>query len=208
MIIWPFMHTEILTKNQLDLLPLVKKFCGVFYLVGGTALALQLGHRRSIDFDLFNHKEFDNDKLLAKVRRFYPVNRVYLKNKGQMTIDVHGVRMTWYQYPFDVPYQINWGKIITMPDVPTIAAMKIYALGQRAKWKDYVDLYFIFQRYPFKQVIKKAKTLFGNEINERLVREQLNYFADIDYSETVEYLQGMAVDDEVIKTSLKKIAIS
>jgi len=202
------MYTEVLTKNQQDLLPLISKFSHDFYLVGGTALTLQLGHRRSIDFDLFSNREFANDSLLKNVRRFYPVDKVYVKSRGQMTIDVHGVRMTWYQFPFIVPHQINWEKIITVPDVPTIAAMKIYALGQRAKWKDYVDLYFIFKQYSLAAVMKIAGKLFGIEINERMVREQLNYFADVDYSQIVEYLPGMSVSDETVKACLKQIAVS
>lgn len=202
------MHTEILTKNQQDLLSLIAKFSADFYLVGGTAAALQLGHRRSIDFDLFTDREFSNESLLAKVRRFYPVDKVYIKIKGQMTIDVHGVRMTWYQFPFVVPHAINLEKIITLPDVPTIAAMKIYALGQRAKWKDYVDLYFIFKQYSLVAVMKIARKLFGTEINERMVREQLDYFADVSYAEPIEYLPDMSVSDEAVKAALKKIALS
>ncbi|MBF0452849.1 MAG: nucleotidyl transferase AbiEii/AbiGii toxin family protein [Candidatus Magnetomorum sp.] len=50
------MYKTILTKNQLDLLPLIKKLSKDYYLVGGTAIALHIGHRRSIDFDLFTHK--------------------------------------------------------------------------------------------------------------------------------------------------------
>lgn len=202
------MHPEILTKNQLDLLPLINRFTSDFYLVGGTAVALQLGHRRSIDFDLFSDREFANEKLLAKTRRFYPIDKVYLKNKGQMTIDIHGVRLTWYQFPFVVPHRVKWQEVITMPDLMTIAAMKIYALGQRAKWKDYVDLYFIFQKLPFQQIIKKAKALFGGEINERLVREQLDYYADVDYSQPIEYLTGRAVSDAAVKKFLKALAVS
>lgn len=202
------MHSEILTKNQLDLLSLIKKYSGKFYLVGGTAIALQLGHRRSIDFDLFSKTDFNNEQLLRQVRRFFPIDKVFIKARGQMTIMVNGVRMTWYQFPFIVPHKLNWEEYITMPDVLTIGAMKIYALGQRAKWKDYVDLYFIFQQYPFIQVIKKAKILFGNEINERLAREQLNYFDDVDYGENIEFLTGFAVNDETVKAALQKIAVS
>ena len=51
------MHKEILTTSQRELLPFVKKFRKDFYLVGGTAIALQIGHRRSIDYDLFTHAE-------------------------------------------------------------------------------------------------------------------------------------------------------
>lgn len=202
------MHNKILSKNQEELLPLMRKFSSEFYLVGGTALALQLGHRQSIDFDLFSHGEFSNDNLLREVRRFFSIDQVFVKNKGQMTIMTHEVRITWYQFPFVVPHTVNWEKIISLPDVKTIAAMKLYALGQRAKWKDYVDLYFVFKRYSLAVVIKKAEELFGGEINERLIREQLDYFADVDYSETVKYLPGMAVKDEAVKQKLKKIAVS
>src|SRR3989338_354861 len=116
------MFPKILTEEQIELLPLVKKFSDAFYLVGGTAVALQLGHRRSIDFDLFSDREFANDNLLAKVRRFYPVDKVYVKSRGQMTIDIHGVRMTWYQFPFIIPHRINWEEIIWNRDKRTNGA--------------------------------------------------------------------------------------
>lgn len=86
--------------------------------------------------------------------------------------------MTWYNFPFVMPHEIKWEKIITMPDVKTIAAMKVYALGQRAKWKDYVDLYFIFRKYPLAEIVSWAEKLFPGHINERLLREQLDYFVD------------------------------
>jgi len=49
------MHKHILTKEQIQLLPLIKQFRKDYYLVGGTAIALYLGHRRSVDFDLFSN---------------------------------------------------------------------------------------------------------------------------------------------------------
>jgi len=69
--------------------------------------------------------------------------------------------------------------------------MKAYALGRRAKWKDYVDLYFIMKYYRgIKKVIKKAKNIFGNEFNEKMFRVELAYFKDIDFSEKIIYLKG------------------
>ena len=64
------MHKEILTVEQLELLPLVKSFGDNFGLVGGTAVALHLGHRRSIDFDLFSSKEFDNGEIRKRILKF------------------------------------------------------------------------------------------------------------------------------------------
>ena len=85
---------------------------------------------------------------------------------------------------------------------------KIHGLGRRNKWQDYVDLYYVFQQHSLEDVIKQARKLFGTEINERMVREQLNYFADVDYSQIIEYLPGQAVSDETVKETLKKIAVS
>lgn len=201
------MPVKILTKNQEELLPLISQFSLQFYLVGGTALALQLEHRRSVDFDLFTDKNFKNDMIIKKIKRHYPISQTFINSRGELTIKVHEVKMTWYNFPFVVSHEVKWEKIITMPDVKTIAAMKVYALGQRAKWKDYVDLYFIFRKYPLAEIVSWAEKLFPGHINERLLREQLDYFADIDYSETVEYLPGRAVGDEIIKQELKKIAI-
>ena len=60
------MHKEIFNKNQLGLLPLVTSFKNEFYLVGGTAIALHIGHRRSIDFDLFKISPLQHKKILTK----------------------------------------------------------------------------------------------------------------------------------------------
>jgi len=54
------MYREILTQKQIELLPLIKSFKKEFYLVGGTAIALYIGHRRSIDFDLFKYARLRN----------------------------------------------------------------------------------------------------------------------------------------------------
>ena len=61
------MHKEILSPAQKKLLPLIKKFNKNFYLTGGTAIALHLGHRRSIDFDLFTRDGFNNSDLRKRL---------------------------------------------------------------------------------------------------------------------------------------------
>jgi hypothetical protein len=62
------MHKEILSENQLDLIPLVRQFIREYYLVGGTAIALHIGHRRSIDFDLF---KFNSLRIYSVFRKKY-----------------------------------------------------------------------------------------------------------------------------------------
>jgi len=90
----------------------------------------------------------------------------------------------------------------------TLAAMKAYALGRRAKWKDYVDLYFIINKYhSIKKIIARGKDIFKAEFNERIFREQLAYFKDLDYREEVDYLPGFAVSEEKIKKALIKFGL-
>ena len=86
--------------------------------------------------------------------------------------------------------------------------MKAYTLGRRAKWKDYVDLYFIMKNfYSVIEINKKAKQIFSTEFNEKMFRAQLSYFKDIDYSEKIMYMKEFKVDDKVMKKDLIKYSL-
>ncbi|HLG29968.1 MAG TPA: hypothetical protein VI387_07135, partial [Candidatus Brocadiales bacterium] len=101
---------------------------------------------------------------------------------------------------------VNLEDIIMMPDLITLAATKAYSLGRRSKWKDYIDLYFILRDYfPLQDVSTEAKKIFGGGFNERLFREQLCYFTDIDFSEGIEFVSE-AADNKVVQEFL--IAVS
>ncbi|MDO8593009.1 MAG: nucleotidyl transferase AbiEii/AbiGii toxin family protein [bacterium] len=206
----PNTHKEILTEEQVKLLPLVKKFFKDFGLVGGTAIALQIGHRRSIDFDLFSTEKFSNEKIRQTIaRNHYKIGKVYKDEAGQFTFFVNNVQFTFFHYPFKLSFSEHFDKILRMPDLLTLAAMKAYALGRRAKWKDYVDLYFIINKYlSVKKMTDRAKDIFAQEFNERIFREQLGYFTDIDYREEVEFLKGFKVDDKTIKKALIEFSLA
>ena len=201
-------HKEILTDEQRGLLPLIKSFSGDFGLVGGTAIALHLGHRRSIDFDLFSLKEFDNQKIRGKILKFTDINQVVRDETGQFTLQIKDVRFTFFHYPYPVIFSNSFEDIIKFPDLLTLAAMKAFVLGRRAKWKDYVDLYFIArQHHGIKDVCEKANEIFSNEFNEKLFRSQLAYFNDINYSEAVIFMPGLEVNEEKIKQELIEFSL-
>lgn len=202
------MHKEILTSKQVNMIPLVKLFSKDFYLVGGTAIALHIGHRRSIDFDLFTKEPFDNNRVKRVIMNKTKIQNVMRDEKGQYTIIVDGVHITFFQYPFTITADHLFERVINLPDVLTLAAMKAYALGRRAKWKDYVDLYFVIQKYHgISAIINKAHSIFGKEFNERLFREQLSYFKDINYSEEVLYMPGFEVKDKVVENGLREFSL-
>lgn len=203
------MHKEVLTKEQTELLPIVKTFSKDFGLVGGTAIALHLGHRRSIDFDLFANKKFGNISLQNKIVKDTSIQRVIVSKLGEYTILIKGIKFTFFHFPFEIDFAEKLGEIIKLPDLLTLAAMKVYALGYRAKWKDYVDLYFILKDHlSLDQIIKKADAIFGDKFNEKLIRQQLSYFQDIDYSEKVDFMEGFEVEEEKIKKTLTEVSLS
>lgn len=202
------MYPKVLTKEQEDLLPLIKAFSNEFGLVGGTAIALQIGHRKSIDFDLFKKGAFDILKINKNINTFFPIEQVLVENPDEYTIKVNRVQLTFYNYPFELKYNIRFDQIISMSDLLTIAAMKAFALGKRAKWKDYVDLYFIFQQYSLKEVVANANEIFKNQFSEKLFREQLSYHQDIDYTEEIVYMAGYKIDNNRIRQALTKISTS
>ena len=72
----------------------------------------------------------------------------------------------------------------------------------------YTFLYFIFQKFPFQELVDKTKGIYKTEFNEKLFRAQLGYFDDVDYSESVEYMSGFEKNDEEVKKFLEKISLS
>jgi len=202
------MNKQVLNNDQEQLLPFVKLFSPSYYLVGGTAIALHLGHRRSIDFDLFTDSTFDPMVIRNTIMRSKPIEYTFSQGVGELTVLISKVKMTFFHYPFIIKRDIVFEQIIALPDLHTLGAMKAFALGRRAKWKDYVDLYFIFQKYSFQELINKTKSVFKEEFNEKLFRTQLGYFDDIDYSEEIEYMNGFEKKDDEIKRFLEKISLS
>jgi len=202
------MHKEVLTSEQKELLPVIRGFSSRFVLVGGTAIALHLGHRRSIDFDLFSFKPFRNSFLLKDFTAKLPIDQVLVNNAGELTFFSKGVKITFFHYPYQLESTEKLENVITMPDILSLATMKAFALGRRAKWKDYVDLYFILKNgFTIEQIAERGGSIFGNEFNEKIFRTQLSYFIDIDYSEAVEFLPGFETSEEEIKKSLVEFSL-
>ena len=203
------MHKEVLSKKQKELLPLIEYFSDDFGLVGGTAIAILIGHRESIDFDLFTEKPFDNQKISNRIKEKEEIEQILVDSKEEFTIVIKGVKITFLYYPYNIRFDEKFERNIKLPNILTLGAMKAYALGRRAKWKDYVDLYFITKKYNgIGKIVEKAREIFGKEFNEKIFRAQLAYFEDIDFSEKVIYVKNLETGEETIKEWLQKISVS
>lgn len=191
------MHKEVLSKEQADLLPLIQQFKREFYLVGGTAIALQIGHRRSIDFDLFKKGKLRPRSILSKIGENNLQSTVTRNVAEQLNVTVSGVKLTFFEYPFDIDAPLRFENVLKMPSLIDLAAMKAYALGRRSKWKDYVDMYFLLKdHFTIEQISERAIHLFEQLFSSKLFRAQLSFFEDIDDSEAVEFIgPGLPEDD-------------
>ena len=201
------MHTEILSHEQQVLLPWVKQFKREFYLVGGTAISFYLGHRKSIDFELFKSKSVVPSKYMKAVVESGFAYSVLFRDTDQIHFLVNGVKVTFFQYPYAIDAKQDVEGVFRLPTLLDLAAMKAFALGRRSKWKDYVDLYFLLkEHYSIEQISTRAAEVFGEEFSEKLFRAQLCYFEGVDYTEEVDWLIPNPPTIEDIQENLTNIA--
>ncbi len=201
------MHKEVLNDKQVELLPLMASFRKEYYLVGGTAIALHIGHRRSIDFDMFKPSAINHKKNLDRITQAdYPCT-VTRRVADQMNLIVNEVKVTFFQYPFSINPTEKFETYFKLPSLLQLAAMKAYALGRRSKWKDYVDLYFLLKdHFSIAEISCCATNIFGELYSEKMFRAQMCYFEDVDYTEEVEYLISNPPSDEEIRTTLTELS--
>ena len=191
------LHTNIFSEEQKELLPFIQSFEKEYYLVGGTAIALHIGHRESIDFDMFKLGNVSKNKIVKRIEAFGLTYKLIFANAESFHIMIQGVKITFFQYPFKIPVKkTTLG--IKMPNLLHLAAMKAYALGRRAKWKDYLDLYVILKDFhDLENITKTAESIFKNMFSAKLFIQQLCYFKDIDYSEEVAFTSESINEDEI-----------
>jgi len=148
-----------------------------FYLVGGTALALQKGHRFSVDLDLFTPNSFENEQLIEKLKETF--DSFILKSEGKQLIfaEIDNVKVDFVKMNYPNLYDYTLNDNIRILHVNDIAPMKLKAIVQRGSKKDFFDIYYILQEMSLNTLIELYKKKFNqNEIFH--VLKSLNYFED------------------------------
>lgn len=148
-----------------------------FYLVGGTALALQIGHRISVDIDLFTNLPFDSTRLSAELKQKYNfkenVDRGYFL-QGQ----IDGVKVDILKYPYQPLFPVVEVENVRMIVAADIASMKLAAITNRGRKRDFIDLFFLLKQFSLKQIIEWYQKKYDAEIF--MVLQSLVYFDDAD----------------------------
>jgi len=125
-----------------------------FQLVGGTALALQMGHRNSIDIDLFVYEEFNTVDLIETLRHFFSVEIVFQKEKNTLLTNLNGIKTDFIRHSYHLINQPVFEENIRFLSKEDIAAMKINAIVNSGKrLKDFIDIYFLLEYFTMNQII-------------------------------------------------------
>jgi hypothetical protein len=163
---------ELIQRLQAD------KLFESFVLVGGTSLALQIGHRISIDIDLFSDLSFDAQFYLEYLEKEYSFSMQYMHtNTLKGIINGAFVDFITHSYPnLKEPIYTEGIRLLSKPD---IAAMKVNAIsGNGTRSKDFVDIYFLLKEYSFKDVIDFYGAKYGGR-NEFHALKSMTYFDDV-----------------------------
>lgn len=184
-----------------------KDYMKGFYLVGGTALALKMGHRKSIDLDLFSNFSFDTAQLLENISADFPFTLFFSANntlKGsinQVQVDILAHRYPLVAEPVIV-------ENISMLSNEDIAAMKLNAIsvsGQRVK--DFIDIYYLLDIYTVEEMTGFYKMKYA-QYNDANVIKSLCWFDDVDLSDWPVLLKTPELNWETVKKTIEKATLT
>ena len=179
------MFTRTLSDNTAAALALLgtSHLCDGAYLAGGTALALHLGHRISIDLDFFNPLNFDSHEIVTKLKS---LGEYESDQQTEKTINgvFNSVKFSYFYYSYKLVAETVDFDGIAIANLEDIAAMKLVAITDRGTKKDYVDLYFLSQQYSFEKMFEfYDKKYHLIDSNRMIILKSMGYFIDADESE-------------------------
>ncbi|MEI6144166.1 MAG: nucleotidyl transferase AbiEii/AbiGii toxin family protein [Candidatus Berkelbacteria bacterium] len=198
-------YWDILDQKRINILPLFKVFKDDFYLAGGTALALQLGHRDSIDFDFFSEQSFSTEDLTKKVEQIFQNHQIakIQEEKDTLTFIIDDtIKISFFAFPYKPINPLLDEDNFKMASLEDIGAMKLSAITSRSVLKDYVDLYFILHKISLEELFKLTKEKFPT-IDVNLILKSLVYFDDI-LEEPILFKHDDDISFELVKKYLSE----
>ena len=184
------LRKETVSESALELLKTLMEdeFLENFFLVGGTALALQIGHRISIDFDLFTLTPFDEKEMLSSLEERYQFQMDFL-SRNTLKGSIRGIKvdLITHKYPLVKPLiEIEHIRIAASED---IAAMKLNAItGNGTRLKDFIDIAYLSSSLTLSRMIDAYEEKYATR-NPAMVIKALDYYNDINFNEPIEMLK-------------------
>lgn len=154
------------------------KFLNNFYLSGGTALSIQLGHRESEDLDFFAAADFEPEKILMQLEKLGGLSDVEM-DTNTLNGYLDGVKVQFLGYPYPLLEPLSDYMGIKLSSVLDIACTKLQTIGARGSKKDFVDLYVLIEKYSLSELIAKLREKYPKtEYNLPHILKSLVYFVD------------------------------
>jgi len=151
-----------------------------FYLAGGTSLALQYLHRKSIDLDWFSQEEVNTNNLKKKLSKIEKLN-IKTEESDTLNLEINKIQLSFFHYPYKILFPFIDYKGIKLADERDIACMKLYAISSRGSKKDFIDLFFILKKYSLSEIIKLLDKKYENiRYNKLHILKSLTYFTEAD----------------------------
>ena len=161
-----------------------------FNLVGGTSLSLQIGHRISIDLDLFSNQDFNNSAIIQALE---PLGNliVLVDNPPFLQMRLNDVKLDFLKCPY--PFVQNYSEIegVRLVSVENIGTMKLTAIARRGAKKEFFDLYFLLERYTLAQLVQQFEQTLPHVDPFHIVKS-LTYFDDADKELNPEMLMNVS----------------
>lgn len=199
------LYTNTVDNNTLSLLLRLMEWpvLGKFALVGGTNLSLQLGHRMSVDLDLFSNEEFLSEDIILTIDKIFPsFELIYRTEKSCMGI-IEGVKVDMILHKYDYLQPIKEIEGIRLVSISDIIPMKLSAMAQRGAKKDFWDIAELLNHFTIAEMLE----LFGKKYKNHdygYIVHSLYYFEDADNQEDPVDLKGVVW--EQVKEKIKRAA--
>lgn len=196
------LHKETVEPATLDLIKKLQadpELAG-FQMAGGTALALMIGHRISIDIDLFSQKEFDAEALSVHLDKNYGFSLQFI-HRNTLKGFIEDVFVDILTHPYTLVGELIHVDGITLMSKQDIAAMKVNAIaGNGTRAKDFVDVYFLLKEFTMKEIIGFYGAKYAQH-NTFHALKSLTFFDDIDTT----IWPNMAKGETVTLKEVKKV---
>jgi len=150
-----------------------------FYLAGGTALALQLGHRNSVDIDLFSRLDFDSAMIINFLNSRFSFREIFVRKNTIIGL-INNIKVDFIVHPYENINAPITEEGITFLSKEDITAMKLNAIinsGQRLK--DFIDIYFLLEYFSIEDMLVFFEKKYPN-VNTLIALKAISYFGDID----------------------------
>lgn len=202
-------YRESVETRTLELIKILqdKEYLKGFYLVEGTALALFLGHRKSVDIDLFSNFDFDAAKLLEKIHQDFNYQLSFTAgNTLNGSINTIKVDLLAHRYPYlNPPVSISGIHTLSLPDIIAMKLNAIATSGQRSK--DFIDIYYLSELFTMENLLSFYKAKY-NQDNDTFILKSLIYFDEVDLSDWPYLIKDPALKWEKVKKHLTSLVLA